>query len=401
MNKKILYVEDYEHSREYFRKLVNSLGASDVLIPTSLLDCKELIEKNEFRGAIIDNRLTHWLRSDDEPITIDGLQCNNGVKIAKVLINRFKGIKIGMYSSSTPDLETQIRNLGLDNDYNDMEVIKGEIKYKPNEHLKIYLEKFYEINTFVEPVNGDFNAVPPSIQIYYANKIINSGNKGQFIWKAGDFSWMVGVNSKLESHIYNNSIKKDSDKIITEKYKIKWNKEFLYPEKILVEDIDGFKDHTEIFKIKQKLNLVNNTYLSEVFTAQFWTNKYLYQEINFNKFIRELNSHDDFVKLKSQQILFRDKSKKFGNKEDIYIELQKYWDYKLPKILEIFECRVEEVVENKAYIKFTSVSNKDISRVEVFDINFIKRNYLEEDSNFQYCIYRTPFDARSTLIELI
>ena len=401
MENKILYIEDYNFQRDAILDKFQSQKFHNVLAPINIDECESFISSNEFIGAIIDYNLHDWLGSVNAvPITIDGHECINGIEVAERLIEKNKGIQIGIFSSHPEALKNAIANSPIKDIIEIVEEKKGK---RPNDHLVEFLEKFYKLEIVIKPLHKISEELPPEIKSFFSKKLMSSLSMGEYFWKAGKYSWLVGVNKDISYRF--SEIEKLGNDYTNENAEEKF---FLGIDKddfslsVIIDKLSNTKiAKEEIFTGTPSLEYKTNKFLFDYFITQLSCRKYLAKEITLSKFVEIINTLGEYAKFESQKILFKSAAKEGAAKEKIYEQLSGFSENGFQKILDIYTGSVDDIQNNVAFVKLGSVSCGDAVRVEKFNMDFLTLNSMEENSQFEYTIFRLPYGGTTSHIELL
>jgi hypothetical protein len=404
MANSFLYIEDYDNSREEGLRAFRENKITNIIAPISNPQCKVEVESGEFKGAIIDFKLSYWVGKNNETaIQLGDKECYNGIEIAEFLFSKHKDIHIGLYSSKEDDLNLKLKGSAI---RNKIEVVsqKNVSKKNINQFLPDFFKQFHNLEIIVKPLHNPVN-MPPEIQNYYAKKLLNIRNRGIYYWRAGIFNWICGVNMPITRQL--EELKESNSNFNFEypehNFQIKLDfddfnlSEFAFPE---LNYSLKTKNTDELIKTKEPDFVTEDIRnIQDLFVARALCNKEALMRLGFNKIIKLLSPLNQVAKFESQKILFNEVQEigefKITNKENIYSVLYEFRKNGFPQVLDVYKGHVESVDNKIAYVKLTSMSPERVVRSELFNKDIIKLYNLEEDSEFEYTIYKPSIGGGS------
>jgi hypothetical protein len=407
-----LYIEDLTVSRNQGLRAFRENEFSNIIAPSSINECKNIIESMRFKGAIIDFKLSEWVgRNSEKAIKLGNTECYNGIEIAEYLISKDKDIHIGLFSSYEPDLKEKLRGSIIENKI-ELVTQKNVPINNINKFLPDFLNKFYKLGVVVKPLFKLECDLPIEIQNFYNKKILNTKSSGINYWKAGNFSWIYGVNvpiSKKNTEIENIASTFNLGNS-EEKYEIGLNK--------IDSSISEFNDLSENHQICTK-DIYNNVSLGnkdmgsfrknktiyDLFITKYVCSKFISNEFEIRDTLDILAQLSPIAKFESQKILFKEiqefSKNEFKSKEEIYKILDKFRLRGFPKILDIYKGRVDSIKEKIAIVKLESMSPENVVRKEQFSVELIRDYNLDENAQFEYTIYKPSVGGNAFHIEPI
>lgn len=394
----ILYIEDDHNNRIEGERALSRKKYTNIVAPRTLAECENLLKANNLKGAIIDFSLANWVGvANNHPLNIDnGIECHNGVEIAKYLLSKNYNIHIGLFSSFEEELKKKIDNfkIGSKVEFISQKNVDPRNVY---DFLPQFVEKFYNFKAQIKPLfESNNNKLTPEIKSFYNKKLLLTHNMGNYFWRAGSFRWIAGVNKEISevASNYETTDKNNSETLIT-KYNLIFDKESL----ILNEIID--LDNNESLKISDlqlgsdafgnDISHSRNKSLFELYIVKYLCKLYCDNIINIRDVMHLLLPFSTSAKLESQKILFtllQEKYESIKTREELYSHLSIFVDNGFPMILDIYKCLYDSKNENKAYIKIQSQGPEKLTKGEVFNRQFLENYNVEENAKFEYTIYK-------------
>lgn len=345
----------------------------DIIFPSSSNNLEEIWRSFNFQDVVIDFNLSdEW----QIPIKLGNRECRNGIDIARQIILKHSETQIGMYSTYMSNLKDELdQNKELDKK---IHLIEFDSTRNRSKRIIDFFTATQKI--FIKPLYNKNINLPISIQVALNKYISEPRNKGEYLLKIGNYLWQTSINqgmsnkfskiiANLEKNFYteNNDIIKyiaDLDKTDFYLKGLSHNGKFVNLNDLLVER----KSHSLPYNLNQYLFIKNKC------------EEYISKKIKEKDLIHFLSS--PFIcyeyKLECQSILF----KRFKNREK-QLKLPEF-----PFIQDIFKGRVDKVVNDDAYIILQNLLNKSKMKIIKVDTDYLKSNHLEEDSLFEYCLYK-------------
>lgn len=406
----MLFVEDYQHNREAVMASFQKRHLKDdVSAPASGDQFKELVSREPYTCALIDLTLTKWVGDDaNNPIQFEGVNCYNGIDLAKCLLRIKPTMKIGLYSSFDVDLVNKLKSSGI---YDQVEIVdtKGAPYNDVGKPLREFAKRRIETPVTIKPLHLPVRKLPGQVELFRCRRILNARGSGDHLWKAGKYAWLAGVNSGIPS--YEKERKKlpphwslDNQE---EHFAIKVNAGGILNG--LVEEASqtalNFARVNELLlgDIPMHNEFTLSKPIFELFIARIFSNSFMKEEIALHDIPQISRSLSPFARLESQRILYKEMNMSMGlgmrSKEQLCDLLAPFNESGFPKIVDVFKGRVDKVDKGTAHIKLNSYSPEGAVRREEFGIDFMKENFLEESSEFEYTIYVSPEGSYCYLIE--
>lgn len=401
MKTKFVYIEDeVANRREGIKEFARFNYSDNIIAPESLEECQNVLETFDYKGILSDYNLSEWVgKNEQKAIVLGDNKCYNGVEIAEQLLKRSKDIEIGLYSSNEPALMSELNKSKIKDDVELVSQINDPVE-NVNRSLTDFIgRKLSQLNIIAKPLHRIVDELPIEIQTFFAKKVINSFEPGEYLWKAGQYSWLVGINKDIsyryaeieESDKYN--INNPEEKFLINLDKNEQNLEWIQ-DKILNIKLD-FKNILIDGSIPTPKRFIHNYFITQAIC-----NRYIAREIKLETAINSIKTLGDYSMFQSQKILFKELSQNESIqttcKEEIYDLLGEFNSNGYQQILDIYKCRVDLLENEVGFVKLMSFSPENVVRVEKFSSEFLSDHHiLNEDAEFEYTIYRTSIGGGS------
>lgn len=396
MSTSILYVEDEAGFRS---SLSNDYGnCKTIHFPQNSHQCQDMIASNAFTHAFLDNNLEGWFDSES-PIMVDEQQVLSGVGIAGYLLEKNVDIKIIMYSAHHDKLLQELENAGISDKVELITYARHRDlfrKIKSNLDSIITKDKIQLKVKIAEKRGG--TDVPGEVAMFFAKIINKSLNAGNSIWQYGDFGWVIDVNVVEENEV---------KKVMKADYIVELDAIDFYVFSISdlkadnVIDINQVKNAAVGNTMSRLMHSINGNPVFEYFVVQELCNLFMRGNLAVDVFISSLEDIGSFAKFFSQKELFKalSYSTNYNSNEEIYKELQTFTNSGFPKILQIYNGRVEGQNGDFALVKLESISPEEEVRLERFRSALLNQYGLTTDATFEYCIYSPDIGGNAFYIE--
>jgi hypothetical protein len=252
-----------------------------------------------------------------------------------------------------------------------------------------------ELRVKLVPYPQKDELLPEQIQWFFANKLYHTVSEGGFIWKAGEYSWVGGVNSEVK---FENEpeVQAAIAKGLMLDYTLIGttleNGEFKI-EKMVDNTTNRAISRDTVFEgafpVKHNSELDEAIY--KLFATNFICEDYLDYDVGIPQAIELLTQLGEEAMLESQKLLFVGLQKlpelEIKTKEDIYPLLQEFVDHGFPKVCEIYACRVDKVKNGVALVKMTSSGPENVVRAEKFLVEQFFKGAAEKNCQFDFTVY--------------
>jgi len=422
VNKELtLYIEDWDDMRN--RVLKKTFQHSGIMAPSNIEECIEYISKYNFTRAVIDLNLSEWFKGNQKYIRLGDNECHDGIQVTSYLFKEHKSIKsIRLFSSNESDLEEAFGKSYV-SDVDNIKILYSKVRPKSKDktrHLVDYFKKFHSIDvnqeshtidTTIYPLYNSKIKMTKEIESFFCKKILSIRSQGEYLWKAGKFSWLVNVNKELSEK--NAKFLQENSSFDFEKTKEEY-RIFIDKEDYKLQSIYDKKNNYEINieSIKESWSTPSNLALQhnsksklllDLTSCNIICNQYLNKEIGFDKTVEVLQKFGATAILESQRLLYTEILKydfgQINSKEDIYKLLEPFSQKGFPKILDVFNGRVDSVNEEVATIKLESCSPENPVLPKSFKSSILDHYNLEEDSEFMYIVYIPEVGGKATYLE--
>jgi len=412
MENNFLLIDDNTGLRDLSLKALREKQYKNVLAPKSRQSCVKILKDHihSLRAAIIDFKLSDWLAdSSENSIKFGDLRVHNGVELAQYILSLNSKIVIGIYSSYESDLFDQLQSSPI-KDKVELISLKKVPASDVTKYISDFFDQFLMVKTTVNRLFDEETKLPIEVEVFYSKKILKCLSRDQHLWKAGEFAWIAGVGEPIDD-----TTLKELDYINLESYEIGIDKNDFTLESFYDNATDVLISTDKIFDALKNLRsrqqtppvkiLKEKKFIYELFIVNCICKLYLRKQCSFDEILTFLNLVSQAAQFESQKILFKalieNKQFHINSKEDVYKALKEFKLRGFPQILDIYTGYVSDVTGEKGIVKLVSISNRDVQRLEDFSIEFLESNHLEEDSKFEYTIYKPSISGTAYHIEPI
>ena len=253
-----------------------------------------------------------------------------------------------------------------------------------------------ELHVKLVPNKQKGDPLPEQVQWFFANKLYHTISEGGVFWKAGEYSWVGGVNSEIG---FENEDKFQD--VIAKGRMLDYTiaRTFIKSRLCLAHDrlidnktgVEMSRDTILQGEIRTEHNSDFDKNIYELFATNFICDAYLADELNGQQAIDLLKQLSEEAMLESQKLLYVGLQAKpeldIKRKENIYSLLEVFSNNGFPKVLDVFNSRVDNYEDGVAVVKLYSRGPEGSVRLERFEAESIVNNHLEKNARFDFAVY--------------
>ena len=389
----VLLIEDYPAARSaVMYDLERKNLHKEVYAPESSAQCIEVLNALSFNTVAIDLLLEHWVGRDKSmPLVVDEQDLDDGVAIAAYLkTNREADLRIGMFSSHEGSLETKLRQINM---FKDVEILSQQNlpKGNSNKYISDFIERSRIRKIHIKQLHTTDRVLTEEAKLYLVKKILSCRQQGDFLWRIGEFTWKVVVNTIMVMEEDIDSVPGLTSNGPEYRFILEFRELFLYE---LTEESSGCCVNADQFLesgYKGTCPPVEFSLLFDMFCVLISVRRYMEKRIGLEGLMRLNAGSSATAKFQLAKLLYKtiaqDDAFGFLTRDAVNEYLQPFRGNGFSQILDVYKGRVDVCDEGLCYVKLESYSPEAFVSKEVFGAEFLLKQYIEEGSVFEYTVF--------------